>query len=174
MCPDMHDLISKSIRIQQNMHIIKTIVAVMLSFFGDSLICGALQNLALTQAHHSGYAVWKKRCLMRSSNRMLSLLDLGDISTRRSKTTSVSFTTVYPGPTDLWQCLAYSRCSINDFLKSFVYLAAPGLSFSTQNLRFLLHADSLITACKLLVPHTGFSSLTWNRTQSPCIGTSES
>ena len=52
---------------------------------------------------------------MRSSNGMLSLLDLGDISTRRSKTTSVLFTTIYPGPTDLRQCLAYSRCSINAF-----------------------------------------------------------
>ena len=96
---------------------------------------------------------------MRSSNRMLSLLNLGDISTRRSKTTSVSFTTIYPEPTDLRQCLTYSRCSINAFLKSFVYLAAPGLSFSTQDLRSLLHADSLITACKLLVPHMGFSGL---------------
>ena len=103
------------------MHIIKTIVAVMLSFFGDSLICGALQSLVLMQAHHSGYAVQKKRCLMKSSKRMLSLLDLGDTSTKRSKTTSVSFTTIYPGPTNLRQCLAYSRCSINAFKKIYLF-----------------------------------------------------
>lgn len=53
MCPDMHDLISKSTRIQQSMHIIKTIVAVMLSFFGDSLIRGVLQNLVLIHAGSS-------------------------------------------------------------------------------------------------------------------------
>ena len=73
-------------------------------------------------------------------------------------------------------CISFLK--IYDFLNIyyFIYLAEPWLSWGMRGLpSSLLYAGSLVVAFEFLVVACGIlSSLTGDRTQSPCFGSMES